>query len=148
MIRRPFLPVVFACAMAALASCGGGGTPEARIVETMDRMEEAAEAAERGAFMAHVHDDFRGQGGALTREDFRGWLLLQLNRHQRMRAQRFPAEVRLLNAEEAVAEFNVLVTGGRGLLPEEGRLLAVSTVWRRDGDDWLLLEADWTPVGQ
>ncbi len=132
----------------ALAGCGPAQTPEARIVETIDRMEEAAEAADRSAFMAHVHDEFRGQGGALTREDFRAWLLLQLNRHQRMRAQRFPAEVRLLNAEEAVAEFNVLVTGGRGLLPEEGQLLAVETIWRRDGDDWLLLEADWTPVAQ
>lgn len=132
--------------LAGLTACGPGQRPEERIVETMDRMEEAAEAADRGAFMTHVHDEFSGQGGALTREDFHAWLLLQLNRHQRMRAQRFPAEVRLLNAEEAVAEFNVLVTGGRGLLPEEGQLLSVETVWRRDGDDWLLLEADWAPV--
>ena len=38
------------------------------------------------------------------------------------------------------------MTGGRGLLPERGQVFEVFTIWQLDGDDWLLLRADWTPV--
>ena len=97
--------------------------------------------------MAHVSDSFSAQQGTWAREQFRAFLLLQINRHERIRAQMFPIDVRLLNAEEGIAEFNALLTGGRGLLPEEGRLYHFETVWRQVDGEWQLLEVDWRPVG-
>ena len=39
-----------------------------------------------------------------------------------------------------------LITGGRGIIPERGQLYEISTLWIRDGNDWLLLKAEWTPA--
>ena len=64
-----------------------------------------------------------------------------------MRAQLFPISVRLLNAEEAIAEFNALLTGGRGLFPKQGRLVHFETVWRLVDGEWQLLAADWKRAG-
>ena len=107
-------------------------------------MEEAGEAGERGRFMDHVTDDFRGQGGEMTREDFRAYMVLQWNRNQRLHAQLFPVTVHAIGDDEARAEFRVLVTGGRGLIPEEGQLYDVETWWRLEGGEWRLSAANWT----
>ena len=46
----------------------------------------------------------------------------------------------------ANAQFQILVTGGGGLLPERGQLFAVKTYWQRIDGDWMLIKADWQAV--
>lgn len=128
----------------ALVGCGDPASVEDQVRSVIAEMEEAGEAGERGRFMQHVADDFRGQGGEMGRDDFRAYLALQWNQNQRLHAQLFPVTVEPVGDDEARAEFRVLLTGGRGLIPERGQLYDVETWWRLEGDDWRLSAANWS----
>lgn len=126
-----------------LTACGGPATPEEQVRDRIAEMEEAGENGERGRFMSMVAEDFQGQGGAMQRDDFQAFLLLQLNRHQQVRAQLFPVTVELAGDDEARASFRALMTGGRGLLPDSGAFYEIETWWVLRDDEWLLSEARW-----
>jgi hypothetical protein len=129
-----------------LAACGSGATVEEQVRDTIGAMESAAEEGRPLDFMAYVADDFQGQGGQLTRQDFLRLMTFQISRYRRLHAQLFPIEVTDAGGGFADARFRVLVTGGQGLLPEDGQLYRVETSWTRDGGDWLLWRATWEPV--
>ncbi len=130
-----------------LGGCGGEPTLAQQIISVIEEMEIRAEAGERHAFMKHVDAEFVGQGGTMTRDDFRAFFVVQLNRYHHIEARVLPIAVQELGAGRAGARFQALVTGGRpGLLPEGGRLLQVSTTWVRRNGDWLLSTANWEPV--
>lgn len=141
MSRFPGVAWLAAC----LAACGAGDSTEERIRTLIGELETHAEAGDRRAFMAHLAPDFLGQNG-MTHEEFRAYFILQLNRYRRLRATLMPISVEHAGGERARAEFRALVTGGPGLLPEQGQLYDVTTLWvRRDGD-WLLHQATWEAV--
>lgn len=130
----------------ALLACGGTVNQEQRILETMDALEAHGEAGERGPFMDYLAPDFRAQGGSYDREAFHQLLLLQWNRYQRIHVQRLPETITLTGPESARAEFRALLTGGRGLLPENGQVYDIQTFWALENGDWLLVAVDWSPV--
>ena len=129
-----------------LAACGDEMTIEQQIIATIEEMEQRAEAGERAAFMEMVAGDFSGQLGSLTKFQFQRLMIMQWNQHNRLHAQLFPIFVRELGPGMAAADFNALITGGRGLLPESGELYSIETHWMLDGDDWLLVSAEWEPA--
>ena len=150
MIRRtrglPGSLAVFLAAVLGLVACAPGGTVAEQIEANIAAMEAAGEAGERGAFMDFVADGFEAQEGGMTRDDFRRFLFLQFNQQRRIRAQLFPITVVEQGPNLAEARFNVLVTGGAGLIPDDGQLFSVRTAWVLEGGDWLLWRADWTPI--
>jgi hypothetical protein len=129
-----------------LVSCADEPTLEQQIIATITEMEALAEEGKRGAFMDMVATEFNGQLGILTRDEFRRFMIMQWNEHQRLHAQLFPIRVLTAGPGRATAEFNALITGGRGLIPDSGQLYAFRTTWLQDGKDWLLLGAQWEPV--
>jgi hypothetical protein len=134
-------------ASSLLFSCGGDElTVEQQIIGAILEMERLAEAGERAAFMEMVAGEFDGQLGTLTRDEFHRFMLMQWNEHNRLHAQLFPISVRELGPGMAVAEFNALITGGRGLLPDSGELFSIRTRWVLEEGDWLLSSADWEPA--
>jgi hypothetical protein len=139
------LPALLAAVL--LAACGPSGTVEEQIRARIADMEAAGEAGERGAFMGFVADGFEAQDRAMNRDDFRRFMFLQFSRQRRVQAQVFPITVEAQGPNLATARFKVLVTGGGGLIPEDGQLFDVETQWMLDGGDWLLWRADWRPLG-
>lgn len=138
-----------ACALllaGLLAGCGDDRTIEQQIIAVIQEMEENGEAGRRGAFMERVHPEFSGQEGGMTREDFQRYMYLQWNQNSRLHAQLFPIAVTEDWNQQASARFKVLVTGGRGFLPERGQVFEVFTIWQRQDGDWFLFRADWRPV--
>ncbi len=133
-------------ALLVLSSCGDEPTVEQQIIGVITEMEQLMEAGKRGAFMEKVADDFSGQLGMLTRDEFRRFMIFQWNQNQRLHAQLFPIRVRKLGPGAAAADFRAFITGGRGFIPERGQLYQFETTWLKDGDDWLLLSANWDPV--
>lgn len=142
MIRRA-LAVLWLSATAILAGCSEPPSVEQQVVAAIQELEALGEAGDRGGFMDGVAEDFQGQGGAMTRDEFGALLVLQWNQHRRIRAQLFPIEVTELGPALATAQFRVLLTGGGGLIPESGRLYDVETTWSAEGGDWLLWRASW-----
>lgn len=129
-----------------LVGCGASGSVQDQIKANIANMETAAEAGERRAFMDYIADGFGGQSGGMTREDFARYLFLQLNERRRVEARLFPIAVDVQGPNLAVARFNVLLTGGAGLIPDDGQLFAVETEWVLEDGEWLLWRADWRAV--
>jgi len=130
-------------ALLALSGCGERGSVSDQVKAAISDMETLGEAGDRGGFMDYVTEDFQGQGGTLTRDDFNRLLLLQWNQNRRIGAQLFPVEVTELGPTLATARFRMLLTGGAGWLPERGQLFDVETSWQKEGGDWKLWRATW-----
>jgi hypothetical protein len=109
-------------------------------------METQIEAGERRAFMAHVAEDFRGQRGAMTRDELQAYVVLQFTRYKSLEARLMPITVNEISEGEARADFRALLTGGPNWIPERGQLYQITTHWRLDGDDWMLIAAWWEPI--
>lgn len=129
-----------------LSACGEEPTVEQQIIANILELERLAEAGERAAFMDLVADGFEGQLGSLSKEEFRRFMLMQWNEHNRLHAQLFPITVREMDSATAAAEFNALITGGRGLIPDSGELFNIRTLWLLQDGKWLMASADWEPV--
>ena len=126
-----------------LAGCGDEMTVEQQIIAAILEMEELAEAGKRAEFMGKVAGEFNGQLGTLSKLEFQRFMIMQWNQHNRLHAQLFPIEVRELGPGMASAEFNALITGGRGLIPDSGQIYSIRTRWIEDDGEWLLVSADW-----
>ncbi len=137
--RGPWL----AAMLLLLAGCGPELDDETRILRTLDAMTEAVEQGDVDDFMTPVADDFVAVNGRLDRRAL--GLLVRRERLARdsIRVRRVDTQVELVGDSRAVASFRALATGGSGLLPDEGRFWRVETGWRRDGDDWTLISAEW-----
>ena len=149
-MRRP-LPVlpfaVLAAVLAALlAACGQSPTTEQLIIAEIREMEAELEAGERLNFIAHVAEDFRGQGGAMGREELRAFVILQFNRYKNLQARLLPITVQVIGESEARADFQALLTGGPNWIPDSGQLYQIRTHWGHVDGEWLLTAASWEPV--
>jgi len=129
-----------------LGACSEKLTTEQRIIARLQEMKTAAEAGEHFKFMDFVAEDFSGQQGSMDRRDFHRFMLFQINRNHRLKGRFFPIFVNETDADHAGARFKLLVTGGKGLLPERGQLYEVETHWYLDQGSWLLQRADWKPA--
>jgi hypothetical protein len=126
-----------------LTGCGEELSVEQHIIANLQAMETAAEEGEHFEFMGYVADSFEGQLGSMDRREFHRFMIFQLNKKRRLHAQFFPIYVTETGDTLATANFNLLVTGGKGLLPESGQLFDVKTQWLLNRSDWLLQKADW-----
>ena len=145
MIARALMCILF---VALTAACSEELSVEQQIIGTISKMEAHAEAGERRPFMNMVDDDFSGQQGILSWDEFQRFMIMQWNVNQRLHAQLGPISVFELGPDSAGADFQGLITGGRGLIPERGRFFQFNTTWVRSGGDWKLATARWTPVDE
>jgi hypothetical protein len=145
-LKRAVFSVQVGILLMVAVACSQPLTVEQQIIATIRLMEEKIEAGERRPFMAHVSEDFLGQGGRMTRDQVRALVIMQLNRHKRLQARLFPIRVVETGEMTASAGFRALVTGGPGWIPDSGQVYEFETRWRLDGDEWLLEAADWEPV--
>lgn len=129
-----------------LVGCGAELSVDQQVIASLEQMEESAEEGRHLDFMSFVADGFSGQYGGMDRREFHRFMIFQMNETRRLHAQLFPIHVKETGEGQASAQFNILVTGGGGLLPDRGQLFEVETAWVRDGSDWLLSQANWEPV--
>ena len=126
-----------------LVACGDHLSVEQKIIANLRSMEAAAEEGEHLEFMTHVTESFQGQYGDMDRRAFHRFMIFQMNQNRRLQAQFFSIRVQQPNLDQTQANFNLLVTGGGGLLPESGQFFDVKTHWQLSDGDWVLNAADW-----
>jgi len=126
-----------------LYACSQPLTVEQQVIAVIRDMEARIEDRERRPFMAHVAEEFTGQGHFTTRDQLNALILYHLNRNQRLQARLFPIHVTPTSQGKAEAFFRVLITGGAGWLPERGQMYEIVTQWQEQGGDWMLVSANW-----
>ena len=129
-----------------LSACSPAPSVEQQIIAIIRDMEARVEAGERRPFMAHVAADFSGQREAVNRDQLNALVLYHMQRQQRLHAQLFPIQVTPGQPGTAEARFRVLLTGGSGWLPDRGRIYDITTRWRQQDDEWMLISAHWRPL--
>ena len=92
MKRRALTVCAALVLLGALPSCEQPMTVDQQIIATILEMKATIEAGERRAFMDHVSEDFIGQNGVMTRDQLRGYVILQLNRYKRLKGRLFPID--------------------------------------------------------
>jgi hypothetical protein len=142
-----WLPVHPLCGLVltvfVLCGCDKELSVEQHIIASLRNMEAAAEQGEHFEFMGFVSESFSAQYSSMDRRAFHRFMIFQINQNRRLQAQFFPINVQQINERLASARFNLLVTGGSGLLPESGQLFDVETHWALEGSEWMLTKADW-----
>ncbi len=125
--------------LAVLSSCASD-TPEARLRQTIDTMEEAVEARQPGDFIEHVSEDFTGDHGLFDRQGLRMFLAQQMLGAEHINVVTGPLDI-TLQGERATVKVTAIVTGGRWL-PEQGETLALTTGWRLEDGEWVCFRAE------
>ena len=109
-------------------------------------MTTAIADGEPGAFLEPIADDFAGDTWQLDRRGARLLLLREMRAHERLRARLVDVQVELASEDRATASFQAVLTGGSGLLPQDGGWYRVQTGWRQANGDWKLINASWERV--
>jgi hypothetical protein len=118
--------------------------PEQALRETIQQLEQAAIAKDGSAFFEYFADDFSGSGG-LDRDNFRRYVQLIWLQNKDIGVQMGPLDVKLME-DRATVNFTVALSGGQGLIPDQGQIYQVQTGWRLEGDEWRLISATWKPA--
>ncbi|MFU8833063.1 MAG: hypothetical protein ACNA7J_13055 [Wenzhouxiangella sp.] len=126
-----------------LTACVSPAPDEEQIRQRLDDMATALAERNARAVMAPLADDFSAETWDLDQRGIRLVLQRELRAHQRLRARIFDLSVEMHDHDRASAQFHVVLTGGSGLLPEQGRWYRARTGWRRDGPDWMLIALSW-----
>ena len=143
------LSTVFAFAVALVLSQCARSTPEQRLRQTVSSLQAGIEARDASAIKRLLADDFIGPEG-MDRTAAVRLAQLAFLQHRDVGSSLGPLQIEFFpNAEapdHASVRFPVVLTGGSGaILPDQAQVYQVQTGWRRDGNDWLLTSATWTP---
>jgi hypothetical protein len=132
---------------ALLSIVGCHRTPaEQAIRENIAAMQTAGEQHDSDALLAPLADDFIGTedaGETFDRRSFGRYVRLIQLREGAIHATLGPIAVTLQGTDRATATFTAVLTGGAGLLPNDGQIEQVSTGWRLDDREWKLISAEW-----
>lgn len=138
MMRGPLLAVL----LVLLAGCARPDD-ETAIRQHLNAMSAALADGHRRAFMAPLAEDFSAETWDLDRAGVQLLLVREFRQHDRIRARLFDIHVEVFDDGRATASFQAVLTGGSGLLPEQGSWYRVTTGWRRSDSDWELIQARW-----
>ena len=112
--------------------------------DSIGQLEQAAIAKDGGVFFEHFAEDFSGSDG-LDRDNFRRYVQLIWLQHKDIGVKMGPLDVKLTE-DRATVNFTVALSGGQGLIPDQGQIYQVQTGWRLEGDEWQLISATWKPI--
>lgn len=132
--------------VAQVVSCSSPAPVEEQIRARISMMQKALSDGKARAFMAAVADDFSGPDGHFDRRSAQLLVQREMMAHKRLRARVTNVSVEERGPGRAVAEFDLVATGGSGLLPEAAGWYRVQTGWRVDGRRWMLVSASWRRV--
>ena len=118
--------------------------PEQALRDSIQQLEQAAIAKDGSAFFEYFAEDFSGSDG-LDRDNFRRYVQLIWLQHKDVGVQMGPLDVKLLE-DRATVDFTAALSGGQGLIPDQGQIYQVQTGWRLEGDEWRLISATWKPI--
>lgn len=126
-----------------LAGCAKDN-PQASLEAVVQQLQDLIEAKKTGAVMDMLHPRFRAQA-ELDREWARKTMTLLFLRYPNVKvvAVTRRSQVDPATPLSGQTEAQVLLSGAQGLIPERVAPYAITLRWRREGDEWKLLDLEW-----
>lgn len=118
--------------------------PQASLEAAVQQLQDHIEARKTGAVMDMLHTRFRAQA-ELDREWAQRTMTLLFMRYPNVKvvAVTRRSQVDPATPLSGQTEAQVLLSGAQGLIPERVAPYAITLRWRREGDDWKLLDLEW-----
>lgn len=124
-----------------LSGCAEQKTDEALIQEQIDTLQTAIETHDRGSFMAVVDESYYDQLNE-DRKALQRMLLGYFLRNKDISVYVSANQIAVTQIRAEV-QSQVVVTGGKGLLPEDARHYQVLSCWKKVDGEWLLSCLEW-----
>jgi len=121
-------------------------TPEeTRIRQAIDDMVVALEKGDSRRFLDHIADPYRDHEGR-DRQGLCQLLLANFLHHRQIRLLVTGTSIER-QGDRADVRLQARLTSGEQLAADRRfGVYRVRTLWRRDGGDWLIYEAEWEPL--
>ncbi|WP_439520921.1 hypothetical protein [Hydrogenophaga sp.] len=135
---------VFALSTSFLLAGCGRDDPQASLEAAVQQLQDHIEAKKTSAVMDMLHTRFRAQA-ELDREWAQKTMTLMFLRFPQVKvvAVTRRSQVDPATPLSGQTEAQVLLSGAQGLIPERVTPYAITLRWRREGDDWKLLDLEW-----
>jgi len=130
-----------------LSHCSEVPPAEQQILEQLDQAKLAIESLDAPELKKVLSPDFEivGNNKPYDYELIKKTMFLYSLRKQKINILLSSTVVKLdpYNTQLASLESNVLITGSRGLLPDDGRIYQIKSKWRIFNDEWKLTHLSW-----
>jgi len=131
------------CTILALVAACHRTPDEQRVRESIAAMQKAIEAGQPRDFMSYIAKDFTGNEGMVDRDGLANILRVEVLRNENAGVTLGPIDIDL-QGDRAIVHVTATLTGGSGgLLPARGSIYAITSGWRREGNDWKCYNASW-----
>jgi len=137
---------LIATCLALLAACAEPLPDEERIRARIEAMQSDLAEGNARAFLSPLAEDFTAATRNLDRRAAGLLLRREMLAHESLKARLADLEVELQGEGRATATIHAVLTGGTGLIPDTGGWYKVTTGWRLDDDEWMLISARWETV--
>lgn len=143
-MRKNLIVFVLTTIFISFVSACNKSPPEEEIRENIKLAQTAIENKEASDVLIHVAQDFLGND-SVDRNELRRMLAFQFLQHQNINVILTSLDIELDAgySDRANMRANVLVTGASRWIPEDGRALNISGVWKLLDDDWKLQVVHW-----
>ena len=138
------LPVVVPCMLffgLLMSGCAEKKSDEALIQAQIEILQNAIETHDRGQFMEVIDAQYRDQLNN-DRQSLQRMLMGFFFRYKDISVYVSATQISLQQIR-ADAQSQVVVTGGRHLIPESARHYQVHSCWKKVSDEWLLSCLEW-----
>ncbi len=141
--RGAVLALCASTTLLGLAGCARDD-PQASLEVAVQQLQDHIEAKKTSAVMDMLHPRFRAQA-ELDREWARNTMTLLFLRYPNVRvvAVTRRSEVDPATPLAGRTEAQVVLSGAQGLIPERVAPYAINLRWRRESDEWKLLDLEW-----
>ena len=124
-----------------LSGCAEKKTDKVMIQEQIEILQEAIETHDRGHFMAVIGSAYSDQINN-DRKSLQRMLLGFFLRYKDISVYASAHQFEITQ-NRAEVQSQIVVTGGKGLLPESARHYKVLSCWKKVSDEWLLSCLEW-----
>ena len=124
-----------------LSACNEKKTDKELIQDQIKVLQEAIESHDRGDFMAVIDKEYSDKLNA-NRSLLQKRLMLFFYRYKDISVYVSGTEIDLQQIR-AEAYSQVILTGGKSLIPENARHYQLTSCWKKVEDEWLLSCLDW-----
>lgn len=124
-----------------LVACADKKTDEALIQSQIENLQQAIENHDRGKFMAIIDEQYHDQLNN-DRQSLQRMLMAFFFRYKDIVVYVSATEIDLQSIR-ADADSQVLVTGGKNIMPESARHYQLHSCWKKVSDEWLLSCLEW-----
>jgi hypothetical protein len=138
---QKFILIIILIGLLFSSGCAEKKTDEAQILAQIAVLQEAIENHDRSQFMDVIDEQYQDQLGN-DRKNLQRMLIGFFYRYKDISVYVSANQVELQSIRADV-QSQVILTGGKNIIPDNARHYSVHSCWKKVSDEWLLSCLEW-----